>query len=80
MDIYCPRCGEPCDHDELHMQEVSYDEARRTFYNQSLGCGQLFDGRPCTLQASDQAMQARVLVDLLGDDVDGIAAMHEDLC
>ena len=46
MDIYCPKCGEPCDTGEfLYMEEhwgqkIEPDEARRRFYK--FGCAMLF--------------------------------------
>jgi len=46
MDVYCPKCGEPCDTGEfLYMEEqwgqkIDPDEARRRFFK--LGCGLLF--------------------------------------
>ena len=46
MDIYCPKCGEPCDTGEfLYMEEhwgqkIEPDEARRRFYE--FGCAMLF--------------------------------------
>ena len=46
MDIYCPKCGEPCDTGEfLYMEEhwgqkIEPDEARSRFYE--FGCAMLF--------------------------------------
>lgn len=48
MDVYCPKCGEPCDTGEfLYMEEhwgrdLTPDEAREIFFKE--GCGSLFSG------------------------------------
>lgn len=78
MDIYCPRCGEPMDAYELHDAGMSYEEARKTFFNGALGCGQLFNGRPCEPRNTEQGEKSALLVEMLGDDVDGIASMSID--
>lgn len=85
MDIYCVRCGEPWDMDELHYvaedEGSTFAEVRDRFY--TLGCEAMGVTR-CERQdvmagdrLSDSAAMS-VLVDLLGDDVDGIASMMED--
>jgi hypothetical protein len=80
MDIRCPVCSEPWDLDELHALEgVAFDEAREKFYAE--GCGLTFGSKECAPandEASRRAEVSRVLADLLGDDIDGIAAMEED--
>ena len=84
MDIYCPKCGEPWDMDSLHdMVEdglaSSYQDARKKFSVN--GCKALgtshgsADVEVRGLRASDASA---ALFDVLGDDVDGIAAMMED--
>jgi len=79
VDIICPRCDEPCDMSELHeFAPLSYDEARRIFFDTSQGCGQLFNDRPCERVESLRADVSAAMADLLGDDVDGIAAMMDD--
>jgi len=84
MDIYCPRCSEPLDTYELHEQidsngrQLSYTEARKIFFNPKLGCGQLFNDQPCELIESETTTKTRILAELLGDDVDGIAAISSD--
>lgn len=76
MDIYCPSCGEPWDMDMLHaVPGMSYATARRRFPTE--GCA-LFETRHNTPPNEDLAAQAAVLHDLLGDDIDGIAAEMED--
>lgn len=81
MDIYCPRCAEPWDVDSLHdaVEEghaASYDDARRTFASD--GCGTLFGGPPCQRSNDPRAHLAAELFDILGEDVDAVAAMHAD--
>lgn len=80
MDIRCPKCGEPWDHDELHEQASldgrSYDDVAAEF--RARGCA-AFDGARCTVPAdSEMAEAAQTLYDLLGDDMDGAASMLED--
>ncbi len=73
MDIYCPRCGEPFDvfslTDDMTPQESKDFKAGR-------GCpcckGKEVKDRPRRAEASS------VLLDLLGDDIDGVAAELED--
>lgn len=75
MDIYCPICGEPLDTYELHeIEGMTYAEARKAFYRE--GC----TGVGFTHNANTTASpEIGVLYELLGDDVDGAAAMLEDL-
>ena len=77
MDLYCPRCAEPMDVDSLHDTDYSFPEARNLFF--SRGCGVLFNGTPCPQIDSEVADASAAMLDLLGDDVDGIAAMMDDL-
>lgn len=88
MDILCPVCGEPWDNDSLH-EVVSegtfadYKTAAREF--RTRGCGVVFGNSACKkdavaterhgLKSTDAAA---ALYDLLGDDMDGAAAMLED--
>ena len=79
MDVYCPRCAEPCDIDEFHyVDDMTFDQARTTFFDRSKGCGVLFGGKPCTPDNSLRAEASAALSDILGDDVDGIASMLDD--
>jgi hypothetical protein len=84
MDIYCPKtgCGEPVDMDYLH--DVA-DEQGRTYTEvvhdfQARGCEALGESH-AVRAASNDSFRAEVMAsmfDLLGDDVDGAAAMMED--
>lgn len=68
MDILCPKCGEPWDRDELHIESVSVKAFMRE------GCGVF--GVKC--EPSDRGTLAQAVYDVLGDDLDGAAAMFED--
>jgi hypothetical protein len=76
MDIRCPQCSEPWDNDYIH----DYAEADGSTYAivsadvRVRGC-EAFGERHGALVA-DPAIGA--LYDLLGDDMDGAAAMFED--
>jgi hypothetical protein len=73
MDIRCAKCGEPWDMDELHyVEDMSFDQARQGFYKQ--GC-EVF-GTTHSQNKADPALS--MLQDLLGDDIDGLAALTED--
>ena len=76
MDIFCPRCGEPMDHDELHEVEgMSYQEASQAF--RTYGCEGI--GFRCNTEANrSRAMVAQAAYDILGDDMDGAASMFDD--
>lgn len=85
MDLICPRCAEPWELDSLHDAEdpeqegqlLPFQEAWKIFSTK--GCGVLFNGRQCTQVRDDRTAAANALIDLLGDDVDGIACELEDL-
>lgn len=80
MDIYCTRCSEPIDMDYLHdlVEEgmyANFKEALHAF--QTKGCEAL--GEPqCERSDSLRAAAMGAMFDLLGDDVDGAAAMMDD--
>lgn len=92
-DINCPRCGEPWDIDSVH-EEISvrhypflpegedyqkeFSRIQAEFYKR--GCV-TFEGVSveCAQSESFKAQASAALYDLLGDDVDGIAAMLEDV-
>lgn len=76
MDIRCPTCGEPWDLDTLHDNDLGlpFTEAYRRF--RAEGCGAVLFNPECTPGAADPALAE--LAALLGDDVDGYAALTED--
>lgn len=80
MDVYCPRCGEPFDIEEFHdvaaYEETSFDAVRKQF--RAEGCC-VFGGAPCEVQPNSvRAMASALLMDVSGDDIDGVAADLED--
>jgi hypothetical protein len=83
MDIYCPKCAEPIELEYLH--DIADDDGS-TFTEvlhafQSDGCEAVH--AKCNLRATDRdrarASGAALMYELLGDDIDGAAAMLEDL-
>ena len=90
QDIYCPRCGEPWDIDSLHEEtdhrqgsgeEISFNGVRRDFSRR--GCLAMTVYRipedECVLDTGNaRAMASGVLMDILGDDIDGVASLMDD--
>ena len=85
MDIMCRICGEPWEidtfHDVAEDEGITFDEATRRF--RADGCFATgWYSKPCEPSTDPQQratnMIAGELMDLLGDDVDGAAAMLED--
>lgn len=79
MDIYCPKCAEPVEIDYLH--DVADDNGTTFTVElhrfQSDGCKAI--GARCNpVKDRGRASAAAALYDLLGDDIDGAAAMLED--
>lgn len=79
MDIRCTICGEPWDVDELHdVPGRTYKQAVSAF--RSTGCAVF--GSTHGMVGDDTADEAAgisaALFDILGDDVDGIAAELAD--
>ena len=85
-DVYCTKCGEPWEVDTLH--EAAKDQGH-TFGEilagfRAHGCKALsgfgFGLVKCNPNGDTRAADlSGLLFDLLGDDVDGVAAMLEDL-
>lgn len=79
MDVLCPVCAEPWDLGEFEdVSGMTFTAARRAFAKE--GCA-LFGNKHNEVgpEAAERAAKSRVLFDLLGDDIDGIAAMTEDM-
>ena len=90
QDIYCPRCGEPWDIDSIHEEvdyrqgsgeEISFNGVRRDFSRR--GCLALTAYRvsesDCVRDTGNaRAMASGVLMDILGDDIDGVASLMDD--
>lgn len=79
MDIYCPQCGEMWDADEVHEQAESFATDFYTMWHafQRKGCG-AFNARHTMPPNQDVARFARIVYDMLGDDLDGCVTELED--
>lgn len=88
MDIYCGRCGEPWDIDSLH-EEVDYRRSegetvtvarvRADFASRGCVAMSYAVDSQCELDRGNaRAMASGVLMDLLGDDIDGVASLLDD--
>lgn len=79
MDIRCPLCGEPWDHDELH-EYASYDGVSyKTMWSKFRreGCGAF--GARCNSRIDEEAVAIMLAsMEVNGDDVDGIASDISD--
>ena len=79
MDIKCPICGEPWDMDELHElipdECEDYHKAVSLFRNK--GC-EAFGCSHNKTPDKQSANLSSMLMDVLGDDVDGIASELDD--
>lgn len=73
MDVYCKRCGEPWD---LYGVQYEMAAAERNHFWSGEGCPACY-GKPVEKRPF-RAQLAGVIQDLLGDDVDGLAAEMED--
>jgi hypothetical protein len=73
VDIYCPRCGEPWDVYSL-VEDMTPEEAADLKAGRGCPCckGKPVESRPFRAEASG------VLLEVLGDDIDGVAATLED--
>jgi len=74
MDVYCPRCGEPFDAYEVRHE---FKTIERIKFWRGAGC-------PCcinqlTVVPTPQAAATAALRDTLGDDIDAIASMLDDV-
>ncbi len=74
MDVYCKRCGEPWDLYGVEHGDLTAEERDRFWRGEDCpSChGKAVEKRPF------RAELTTVLHDLLGDDVDGLAAELED--
>lgn len=79
MDIPCPKCSEPWDIDEFHdiaeEQGITWDDVRKNFA--AKGCEAL-GMSPCTPDNSLRSQASAVVMELLGDDLDGAASLMDD--
>ena len=84
MDIYCRNCGEPWDNDCIHdvAQELGTTYAKVAKDFSARGCKALASdeyGSMNFCKPDSKASQRGLLADLLGDDMDGMSAMLEDM-
>jgi len=74
MDLYCARCGEPWDMDSVLHGDFTEEEKNR--FQKGIDCpvchGKEVKERPF------RAQLASAMSEILGDDVDGMAAEMED--
>lgn len=76
MDLYCQICGEP--YDVWSLQDMSFSEAQD--FKAGKGCPCCEGKKPKNMSAYQKNVTqlSSVAFDILGDDIDGIAAMMED--
>jgi len=74
MDLYCQRCGEPWDAYGARHGDMTYEEYRR--FIAGAGCPHCFGKEVEKRPLRSQIMSA--MRDVLGGDIDGIAAEMED--
>ena len=87
MDIMCRKCGEPWEIDTLHDEAEESDTEFSEVYERFVRNGCEVLGSRCNTPSTEtdrtfgltrqDAMDA--LIDIMGDDVDGIASEMEDL-
>jgi hypothetical protein len=73
MDLYCKRCGEPYDYYHI---EHDIDPFERGQFYRGEGC-QSCKGKEVTKRPF-RAMAMEALHEVLGDDIDGLAAELDD--
>ena len=76
MDLICTNCGEPWDMDTVLHDEPDDFKRRGAAIIQCPACK---ENGPAPKELREKLLAAREAGDLLGDDVDGYAAMLEDL-
>ncbi len=77
MDTNCQHCGEPIDILELHDWPGGWEGKQATDFKKGKGCPTCNWGEKQP-HMPEHAELASIAHDLLGDDIDGIAAMLED--
>jgi hypothetical protein len=85
MEIYCGRCGEPWDidslWDEADARGVALAAVRSDFARRGCLALESYGVSPadCVRDTGNvRAMASGALMDLLGDDIDGVAALLDD--
>ena len=74
MDLLCPICAEPVDNDEVHSYAKEIESTYRVVAAdyRKRGCKAI--GMNHTTNSSSAVADARVVYDILGDDMDGAMA------
>ena len=85
MDIKCPKCGEPWDNDSIHEEVNRRNQDQPSKYHVTYAIvAKEFRQNGCAaldVNCSDNIADPRIALayDVLGDDMDGAAAIMEDL-
>ncbi|MDP2729610.1 MAG: hypothetical protein Q8O55_03925 [Dehalococcoidales bacterium] len=74
MDLYCKRCGEPYDMDNVNFEMTTLE---RIHFKDGRGCPSCY-GHPAPEKRPLRAKLQEAAEDVMGDDMDGVAAMMED--
>lgn len=79
MDLYCQKCGEPWNLDSLwDFEEDDYKGARRDFL-EGKGCPACTWGVNATHLPPPEARATTQLLEIYGDDIDGVASELEEI-
>lgn len=79
MDLYCQKCGEPWDTDSLwDFEEDDYKGARKDFMR-GKGCPACSWGAKAPAKEPSEARATSFLMDIYGDDIDGVASELEEI-
>jgi hypothetical protein len=79
MDLYCQKCGEPWDLGGLwDFEEDDYEGAREDFLK-GKGCPACAWGMNAPATPPPEARATGQMIDILGDDLDGVASELEEI-
>jgi len=82
VDIYCPVCQEPWDLDSLHDEAEgsgrTFSKVRADFYERGCAAFTTFGRLTCEPVVDERSYVIGLAYELMGDDIDGAAAMLED--
>jgi hypothetical protein len=74
MDVYCGNCGEPCDVHHLHHD---MEPEFREMFRAGNGCD-CCEGKKQEGKKSFRSELSCAMLDILGDDIDGVASAMDD--
>lgn len=79
-DIKCRNCGEPWDNDEFHFIAEEYDSTYQEVFDDFVkrGCAAMRANCSSNETSAFRGDAMDALVDLFGDDTDGIISMMDD--